>query len=161
MDLVPSGEANFLYQIDTLNKRFFITETMFNVEFLLSLILQQIQPHQKNKTYKDIIDDLNNLILKDNDKRNILYAPYLIRNSFHNNGHIRRLAKEFTIKLNEREYQFKKGQTTFAGWNDIIIFINGILSILIEIIESYKVKDRGFIASLFEDERTTGFDTLD
>ena len=161
MKLVPSGEANLLYQIDTINRRCFITEFMFNVEFFLHSILSKIQQFEKIKLYKEIIDDLNKRILKDDNKRNILYAPYLIRNSIHNNGQILKLNEEFIIKSKYKDYPFKKGLVTFVGWWDIVIFIEEMLSVLVELIESDKVKDIKFMISPYENEKTTGFDILD
>ncbi|MGN6349053.1 MAG: hypothetical protein ACTHKF_02050 [Candidatus Nitrosocosmicus sp.] len=54
--------------------------------------------------------------------------------------------------MKNREYHFKKGQIKFAGWTNIMIFIEVLITILNDIIESDKIKSIEFIPSPFEDE---------
>ena len=49
--LVPSGEANFLFQLDTINRRCFMTEMMFNVEFFMNSLRFSLQPLSKAKVF--------------------------------------------------------------------------------------------------------------
>lgn len=164
MTLVPSGEANILFQFDTINRRCFITETMFNVEFFLYTILSSLNSTTSKKTptnYNEIIKDINTLILNDKNKEHVLYAPYLMRNSLHNNGHIVKLGEEFDLPIENKEFHFKKGLLNYAGWGDIVLFIKEMVPVLIEIIESSKVADIKLIPSPFEDEEKTGLKSLD
>ncbi len=161
MKLIPSGEANFLLQIDTINRRCFITEFMFNIEFFLNSLILGLQPSAKPIDYKLIIDEFNKLILCDDNKRNILYAPYLIRNSIHNNGHLLRLKNEFSLNLKNNTYKFKIGLLEYTGWDNLIILIEEVMPILVEIIESNEIKNIIFIPSPFENESKTGVSILD
>ncbi len=161
MNLIPSGEANFLIQLDTINRRCFIIELMFNVDFFLNSLMLCLQPSGKPRDYKLIIDEFNKLILREDNKRNILYAPYLIRNSIHNNGHLLRLKDEFSLNLKNNTYKFKIGLVKYAGWDNLIIFIEEMIPILVEIIESNEIKEIKFIPSPFENESNTGVSILD
>ena len=82
---------------------------MFNVEFFINSLMLSLQPSSKPRDYKLIIDEFNKLILKNSNKRNILHAPYLIRNAIHNNGYLLRLRlkDKFRPSLRNNIYDFK------------------------------------------------------
>jgi hypothetical protein len=149
MQLKRSSKAQLLSQFDTINRCAFILEAMFCVEHFISAIACSLNINSGGG-YKSTIDNLcNKLFGSDNSKSNILYAPYLLRNSLHNNGYIRILKEDFEISVGVKKYAFKKNeQITCGGWDNLCILVNLLLDTLMEIIDHDQVKKLGIFRIL-------------
>jgi hypothetical protein len=68
----------------------------------------------------------------------VLNAPAQVRNSLHNNGYA---GFNFEITLRGRTYNFiKDQQVKFTGWDNLYIFFDELLDVLIEIINNPAVQ---------------------
>ncbi len=139
--LQDSSRAQILLQIDNINRQSFVTAIMFLIEDFINQILLALG-RKPEIPYKNNIKTITKLLFEGSfQKFNILYSPYLIRNSLHNNGYIKILNDEFDLEIGEKTYQFKKDiQITFAGWDNLFILTDEILKIIIEIIENKNIE---------------------
>jgi len=81
---------------------------------------------------------LTHLSITDTKKHKILNLPAQVRNSLHNNGYA---TVDFEMELRGNTYKIEQGkQITFSDWNHIYIFMDELLDVLVEIIDSSTMK---------------------
>jgi hypothetical protein len=137
----------YLLQHDTTNRASYCTKAMFDTECLLASMVGCLGSDPKAKYYEltehlllclDIKDKtFGNL--RDHHYYKVLNAPAQIRNSLHNNGYG---GYDFKVTLRGRSYKFTKGQqVTFTGWDNLYIFFDELLDVLVEIINNPAIQN--------------------
>lgn len=141
-NLEESSFAQILVQYDTINRKTFVFDTMALSEDFMNSICIEVFKKQFN-TYKESIDEITKSIFSGGqDKLNILYSLYLVRNSLHNNGFIKRKIQEFDLTIETKTYSFRNNsQITFSGWDNLHILIQKLLETIVEIIENPIIKN--------------------
>jgi hypothetical protein len=143
MSLEKRSRTQMILQFDTINRQSFITIAMFNIEIFIVALATGLKLKPRSNNYKDTVESLSeNLFpLEAKETFRLLYSPYLIRNSLHNNGYIKQLKEDFEISIGGKKFIFKKDtKVTLGGWDNLYILIDGLLDILIQIMEHDKLK---------------------
>jgi len=146
------GERNlygFLEQFDVYNRATFATLFNFQFEMIFKGILEEMNVEPESDDYyftvKSLVDEIYSDEEEKTKKRRILMTMAQIRNSLHLSG--KHTSKhEFEIELEGIQFKFETGkQINQTSWGHLFIISNAMLSILIEILSSKKVKDIPFI----------------
>jgi hypothetical protein len=147
MTLARTDRIQYLLQHDTINRSSYCTKAMFDTEYFLASIADRLGlDSNKTKYYKLTEQLLLRLKIKGMERDNIkdhkyykvLNAPAQVRNSLHNNGYA---GFNFEITLRGRTYNFiKDQQVKFTGWDNLYIFFDELLDVLIEIINNPAVQ---------------------
>jgi len=92
-----------------------------------------------SKLFRFTEDFIKHLEIYDEQKHKVLNSTYLIRNSLHNNGYA---YHDFKITLRGKSYNFIKGKRIdLSGWDNLFIFFDELIYLLIKIARNTKVKD--------------------
>lgn len=128
---------------DIFNRTTYTTQFMFQVEDFIKNLLKALNEPLKGKYYEFTKQFLKTISKFSEQSWKVLVAPSQLRNSLHNNGFA---YDDFFISLEGKDYRFTKGQRIdCGGWDALFIFFNNLVDILIDGIESEKLKAIKFI----------------
>lgn len=161
--LSPSSFAQIMLQYDNINRKTFLVDIMSSTEHFIDGLSQVICKKHYN-TYKDNIDAIVvELFNGDQVKVNELYALYLVRNTLHNNGFIKRKIKEFDLTLindltlEKKTFSFRNNsKITLSGWDNLYLLAKRLFETIVQIIETQKITNLPLIQHNSELESDTG-----
>jgi len=132
-----------LYHFNMILRSCFLFQFMNRIENCIKKINYFLKGHENKIGYKQICKDLKkNLEFKTDKEYNILYFPYLVRNSMHNEGIHR--DKFASGEIDKYRFTFQPGKPVhYYSWNHIIFFCDKIIEVLETIfaVQSIKTKE--------------------
>lgn len=140
--LNPTNDTRY----DNLSKKEFFTSFLFCIEANLKKINNTYLENTEKFSIKSILIDfliklnyVGNPEIEDSPTFHILYLPFAVRNTFHQNGIYSHPTKEYTIR--NILFTFKENTiTTYTSWLHIALFIDTIIFQLIELCHHPKFK---------------------
>lgn len=145
----PQLEELF-YHFGMILKSCFLFQFMNRIENCLKKINYFLTNEESRIGYKQSCKDLKkNLEFKTDEEYNILYFPYLVRNSMHNEGiHKDKFASG---KIDKYTFTFNPDKTVhYYSWNHIVFFSEKIIEVLENIFDAQPIKNEKIPAFPYE-----------
>lgn len=159
MNLATESRRVFLLQYDTINRATYCSTAMFDIEHFLATVSKALGLPTKKGFFNISKQVLQYLDIEDQEKKlRVLNVPAKIRNSLHNDG-VFNEKEDYEIVLRGRHYKLTVGtKVDCSGWNNLYIFFDEVLNILVEICERPSVRQLTKIArtSMAQDELFKG-----
>ena len=141
---------NMLMSYEMFDRASILSTFMFQVEVLLKSILKEISVTDLPRGYRNAANSIINTVsdISEPDyKRSLLIVPAYMRNSLHNSG----IHKDVYLKTSISNYKFEfvKGQKINARWDYVITAVNGLIDVLIEIVNLPEIDNIKFLDTYY------------
>lgn len=139
-----TNQRQIILQFDRINKQSYITGMMSKTETFLATIASELKINTKSFGYKSLVYALSNELFNSPKDGDYLYAPYIIRNSLHNNGI--NLTSNLEITIKGKKFRFEKDKKIInSSWMDLILLSNKLLQTVQKILDCQKVVEIRYI----------------
>lgn len=131
-----------LYNFALILKSCFLFQFMNRIENCVKKVNYCLTNKENRIGYKQTCKDLKkNLKFKTNEEFNVLYFPYLVRNSMHNEGTHR--DKFASGKIEKYRFTFYPDKPVhYYSWNHIVFFCDKIIELLEKIFDTKSIKNK-------------------